>query len=121
MYHLDDSNIDWGQDLPSLQRWLDAHPGTPVRLAYFGTARPATYGIELPRMQESEEICAPRRAVYAISAHLLVFFEKVARARGVQCSWLGRYRPVDRIAYSMYVYDTAFQFLKMGYRLWLSS
>jgi dolichyl-phosphate-mannose-protein mannosyltransferase len=103
--YLDDSNIDWGQDLPSLRRWLDAHPGTPVRLAYFGTARPATYGIDLPPMRESDEICAPRRAVYAVSAHLLVFFDKVARVRGPQCSWLTRYRPTDRIAYSMYIYD----------------
>jgi hypothetical protein len=103
--HLDDSNIDWGQDLPSLRRWLDAHPGTPVRLDYFGMARPATYGIDLPRMNEDEEICAPQRAVYAVSAHLLVFFEKVARERGAHCSWLTRYRPIDRIAYSMYVYD----------------
>ena len=105
MYYLDDSNIDWGQDLPSLRRWLDAHPGTPVRLDYFGTARPATYGIDLPRVDENEEICAPRRAVYAISAHLLVFYEKVARARGDRCSWLTRYRPVDRAAYSIYIYD----------------
>jgi hypothetical protein len=105
MLHLDDSNIDWGQDLPSLRRWLDAHPGTPVRLDYFGMARPSTYGIDLPRMNEDEEICAPQPAVYAVSAHLLVFFEKVARERGAHCSWLGRYRPVDRIGYSMYVYD----------------
>ncbi len=102
---LDDSNIDWGQDLPSLRRWLDAHPGMPVRLDYFGTARPATYGIALPAVDEETEVCAPQRAVYVVSAHLLVFYEKIARVRGAQCSWLRRYLPVDRIAYSMYVYD----------------
>jgi hypothetical protein len=105
MLYLDDSNIDWGQDLPSLRRWLDAHPGLPARLDYFGTARPETYGIDLPAMDEATEVCAPRPAVYVVSAHLLVFFDKVARVRGPQCSWLHRYRPVDRVAYSMYVYD----------------
>ena len=24
--HLVDSSVDWGQDLPALKRWLDAHP-----------------------------------------------------------------------------------------------
>jgi len=67
-----------------LRRWLDAHPHTPVRL---------------------EEVCAPRREVCVVSAHLLVFFEKMALERGPSCSWLGRYRPVDRIGFSMYVYD----------------
>jgi hypothetical protein len=103
--YLDDSNIDWGQDLPSLRRWLDGHPGVPARLEYFGIARPETYGIDLRAMDEDTEICAPQRAVYVVSAHMLVFFDKVALVRGPQCSWLRRYRPADRIAYSMYVYD----------------
>ena len=42
--HLVDSSVDWGQDLPALKRWLDAHPaivdGKPLYLAYFGTADP---------------------------------------------------------------------------------
>ena len=102
---LDDSNIDWGQDLPSLKRWLDAHPGLDVRLGYFGMARPATYGISLPSMVDQEEVCAPRKTAYAVSAHRLAFFEKVARTRGATCSWLTRYTPVDRVAYSIYIYD----------------
>ena len=47
--HLVDSSVDWGQDLPALKRWLDAHPaivdGKPLYLAYFGTADPCAYGI----------------------------------------------------------------------------
>ena len=45
--HLVDSSLDWGQDLPGLQKWLIAHrqPGEPVYLSYFGTADPARYGI----------------------------------------------------------------------------
>ena len=77
----------------------------PARLDYFGTAQPQTYGIDLAAIDPDTEICAPRPAVYVVSAHMLVFFEKVARVRGPQCSWLRRYRPVDRVAYSMYVYD----------------
>ncbi|AGA29825.1 ArnT family glycosyltransferase [Singulisphaera acidiphila] len=39
--HLIDSNIDWGQDLVGLRRWLQTHaPDEPVGLAYFGQINP---------------------------------------------------------------------------------
>ncbi len=42
--HLIDSNIDWGQDLVKLQRWLrQNHPGKPVGLAYFGQINPSIF------------------------------------------------------------------------------
>jgi hypothetical protein len=43
--HLVDSNVDWGQDLPRLKRWMDTHGVNDVDLAYFGTADPRAYGI----------------------------------------------------------------------------
>lgn len=43
--HLVDSNIDWGQDLGRLKRWMDAHGVGEVDLAYFGTADPRAHGI----------------------------------------------------------------------------
>ncbi len=40
--HLIDSNLDWGQDLVKLDRWLRAnHPGEKVGLAYFGQINPS--------------------------------------------------------------------------------
>jgi hypothetical protein len=42
--HLVDSSLDWGQDLPSLQRYLREHPeAQPAYLSYFGTASPDAY------------------------------------------------------------------------------
>jgi hypothetical protein len=42
--HLIDSNLDWGQDLVGLRRWLAAHaPGQRVGLAYFGQINPAIF------------------------------------------------------------------------------
>jgi 4-amino-4-deoxy-L-arabinose transferase-like glycosyltransferase len=43
---LSDSNLDWGQDLPLLKQWQEAHPTTPLYLDYFGRCDPAAYGIE---------------------------------------------------------------------------
>ena len=40
--HLIDSNLDWGQDLVKLNRWLkENHPGDKVGLAYFGQINPS--------------------------------------------------------------------------------
>ncbi|MCI0683805.1 MAG: glycosyltransferase family 39 protein [Gemmataceae bacterium] len=45
--HLVDSNIDWGQDLPFLKRFVDRHPEfQPLNLAYFGAVDPRVYGIQ---------------------------------------------------------------------------
>ena len=39
--HLIDSNLDWGQDLVGLRRWVDRHPESqPIGLAYFGQISP---------------------------------------------------------------------------------
>ena len=45
--HLVDSSLDWGQDLPGVKHWLDAHarPNEPVFMSYFGTGEPAYEGM----------------------------------------------------------------------------
>jgi hypothetical protein len=45
-----DSNVDWGQDLPGLKRYMDAHGLARVTLCYFGTADPGYYGIQADRL-----------------------------------------------------------------------
>ncbi len=45
-----DSSLDWGQGLPALKQWLDAHANEkPVFLSYFGSDRPERLGIEARR------------------------------------------------------------------------
>jgi 4-amino-4-deoxy-L-arabinose transferase-like glycosyltransferase len=41
-----DSNLDWGQDLPSLADWMKEHNVDKVDLCYFGHARPQLYGVD---------------------------------------------------------------------------
>jgi hypothetical protein len=51
-----DSNLDWGQDLERLRRWLDDHGiKEPIRLAYFGSADPAHHGINFQRLAPGEK------------------------------------------------------------------
>ena len=43
---LSDSNLDWGQGLPALRRWMEENGVARVNLCYFGTADPKAYGID---------------------------------------------------------------------------
>jgi 4-amino-4-deoxy-L-arabinose transferase-like glycosyltransferase len=103
-YLLDDSNVDWGQDLPALARWQREHPeAEPLRLSYFGTADPAAYGVQSIAMPR-EDIANPRPGYYAVSAHRLVYFRKRALLEAIDTDWLTKYEPVDRAGPSIWIY-----------------
>lgn len=42
-----DSNLDWGQDLIALREWQRTHQPDRLNLAYYGSARPAAYGLDV--------------------------------------------------------------------------
>ncbi len=72
--HLVDSSLDWGQDLPGLQRWLRENRSSEnVYVAYFGTDNLKHYGIaasELPHYLSSSGTGDYRLhpGIYCISA-----------------------------------------------------
>lgn len=79
---LNDSSLDWGQELPSLQAWLKResrrNPSeTEYYLSYFGTAVPRYHGINatlLPGyvdLREWSAVFPLRPGVYCISATML--------------------------------------------------
>lgn len=49
-----DSNLDWGQELPALKKWLDMNQkhfaGINAYFSYFGSGFPEKYGIQLERL-----------------------------------------------------------------------
>lgn len=45
-HYLVDSNLDWGQDLKGLKRYMDAQKIDHIWLSYFGQASPDYYGIK---------------------------------------------------------------------------
>jgi hypothetical protein len=56
--HLINSNIDWGQDLLYLKRWLNEHPeARPLKLAYYGPVDPRLAGIEFSLPPTESERC----------------------------------------------------------------
>lgn len=104
-----DSNLDWGQDLARLKRYVDRHGIPEVKLAYFGTASPRSLGLRIrnvpgPNVYGSREPEWPRVTefqagdVVAISATYLMF-----RENSLLLPFL-KLKPIDRIGHSILLY-----------------
>jgi hypothetical protein len=54
-----DSNLDWGQDLKELKKWMSRNQVEKIQFAYFGTADPAYYKIDAVYLPGSVFVSAP--------------------------------------------------------------
>lgn len=131
--HLIDSNLDWGQDLVGLKRWLDANaPGERVGLAYFGQINPNVFwgrkeggfpwflppplpGTTLPEaLPKSYAKGRLEPGLYAVSASLVrglpwrVYDDELPR-------WAPRSVWIDAYAY----FQELTPFAKIGYSIFL--
>ena len=121
--HLVDSNIDWGQDLLYLKRWLDEHPeARPLGLAYFGSFDPRVAGIDFSLPPKgppgampsttSREPLGPQPGWYAVSVMLLrggQFSLRDGRGGSIFAdrpyyTYFQHFRPVAMAGYSIYIY-----------------
>jgi len=107
---LTDSNLDWGQDLIQLRRYMDKNDIQTLYLSYFGSVNPATYVLDFtplpsfaPLQGESQfAMYMPEPGIYAIS---------VTNLSGQYLSnpstfdWFRRQSPVARVGYSIHIYD----------------
>ena len=74
--HLVDSNLDWGQNLWDLRRWMREHNESHVSYAHYSPARPDVYGIRadfLPPDPRAVDFTPwnPAPGLYAIGATVL--------------------------------------------------
>jgi hypothetical protein len=123
--HLVDSNLDWGQDLLELRRWLAEHPeARSLGLVYFGGFDPVAAGLEftLPppgpvtgsdRVGPGAVTLGPRPGWFAVSETILrgygfgVFDGKGGRIwlEGPGYAYFQHFRPVARAGYSIVIYS----------------
>ncbi|MGO8745454.1 MAG: glycosyltransferase family 39 protein [Thermoguttaceae bacterium] len=111
--HLLDSNIDWGQDLLYLKRWLKEHPeAQPIALAYSLPAwllDPKDVGMVYTLPPPGPEVepsdwpvgsgeTGPLPGWYAICVRRL-------RERDRQYEYFLRFKPVATAGYSIYIYN----------------
>jgi hypothetical protein len=102
--HLLNSNIDWGQDLIYLRKWLDANPDVSIALAYSGSFDPRLIGIRHAPIPQWAPF-APHKpgkpppelapGWYALSMNAL-YSREYAYFRSVQ--------PVGRAGYSILIF-----------------
>lgn len=114
--HLVDSNLDWGQGLKDLARWLDEKGiEEPINLCYFGTADPRYYQIRHVRVPcdylfsppfGPEDSYRPTLVpgYLAISATHLQGERDTERMREMRWAALERAELIDRVGYSIFIY-----------------
>jgi hypothetical protein len=101
--YLVDSNIDWGQDLKKLARWLEARGTHRVYLRYFGGDQPAYERLDcLPVPVTADQ--AGREAVDGFVAVSVTFLQGAYVPR-TEFAWLRERTPAAKVGYSIYVYD----------------
>ncbi|MGH7138444.1 MAG: glycosyltransferase family 39 protein, partial [Pirellulales bacterium] len=126
--HLVDSNIDWGQDLLLLKRWLDKHrEAQPLKLAvgsgidphFVGlTYKLASFGpnvahaLDLPATPSELRSWGPHPGWYAVSVNCLcgmrsyTYDDDGARARLPRdaYTYFRHFKPTDHVGYSIFIY-----------------
>ena len=105
-----DSNLDWGQDLKRLTKWVNDNKIDKIYLDYFGGANPDYYLKEKfePWWGTKNPAELPKGSYLAVSASFL------QGGRGIRVSdfagpdsfylWLNKYTPIIKIGYSIFVY-----------------
>ncbi len=104
--HLADSNVDWGQELKHLARYVEDEQLGRIGLAYFGHVAPEAYGIRyfVPAGE-------PAPGWYAISVNFLVGYSyvvldngRVVPVSGERFAAFRDLEPVDTIAGALHIY-----------------
>jgi hypothetical protein len=102
--YLVDSNLDWGQDLILLKKYLDKRGLDFIYFHYFGTADPKAYGIEHASPPNNDQIAELTDFHGTIAISLSGLYSQSGEYR-----WLLDYEPVTTIGYSIRIYDIDFR------------
>ncbi len=101
--YLVDSNIDWGQDVKKLKRYMVANHIPQVWVCYFGRAELWYYGLDAPSLPPQGKLGDPAKfdGVVAMSVTPL----EGVYVPAADYAWLRKLEPTAKIGYSIYVYD----------------
>jgi len=104
-----DSNLDWGQDLPALKKYMQENKIEKINLGYFGRVHPGLYGIDY-NLTKKEFV----QGVHAISANFLVgrpyylLEKKTAKLHYCDSDYFKAYKklkPVASVGHSIYIFN----------------
>ena len=106
-----DSNLDWGQDLKRLKKWVEENKIEKIYVDYFGGGEAKYYLKEkfLPWQGTKDPKELPKGSYLAVSATFL------QGGRGLPAPgfdqphsyyrWLDKYQPIVKIGYSIFIYQ----------------
>jgi hypothetical protein len=106
-----DSNLDWGQGLPRLKRYLDANNIDAVYLSYFGTDRPEAYGIRFQPLPTYGRVGEPGGELIPANAPRHVLVVSANNLLGIYLNdpdtfaWLRTREPTALLGGCLYVFD----------------
>jgi len=106
--HLLYSNIDYGQDLMFLKRWMKENGVSRVKLAYFGAFNPRDLGIDFDVPSDTSSPGIYAISVYFLRGGRLAVTDQQGSQKGVDGTrfvHLLEQRATARVGYSMYVYE----------------
>lgn len=100
-----DSNIDWGQGLKRVRRYMDRQGIDHIGLAYFGHVDPALYGIDfhIPRPDEPGLVAVSANFLHGYGYATFAFGRMVPVPAGA-FTWIARYPRVADLGGGMFVY-----------------
>lgn len=122
--HLIDAQVDWGQDLTSLKRWLEGHrDARPLGLVYFGPIDARLVDIDYTLPPPAHDVSEDRGAIapvprdlqpgwYAVSVNFLFGYPHFTEdgnggrvfLNRPSYSYFRRFRPQAMAGYSIYIY-----------------
>ena len=102
--YLDDSNLDWGQDLKELKSYITNHKISDFKLLYAWPGFPEYYNIKYQVIEEQDWLKSPSSGYYIISTQALIRGVLFNQAGFGNTNWLNNYQPIDRIGGSFFIY-----------------
>lgn len=105
-----DSNIDWGQDLPGLAKWMKKNGVDAIDLAYFGHDDPVRFGItySLPARDSDNQYIAISVNLLEGKKYPMTFLSPGVTKEDPLWDEIARYRdrqPAAEIGYSILVFE----------------
>ncbi len=101
-YILDDSNIDWGQDLAALKDVQAQDPNEPFYVATNWMLNPPAFGYHAERLRK-EHIQTPPTGLVAVGIHWAIR-QRIHERSPYYFDWLEQYEPIGHVGHSILLY-----------------
>ncbi|MDX9754304.1 MAG: hypothetical protein RBU29_10110, partial [bacterium] len=99
---LDDSNLDWGQDLNLLRDLQGRYPGEPLFVATSWMFVPEAFGVQAERLGP-DQIANPPQGLVAVSKHWAIR-SRVNRHSPAYFDWIETRTPLETLGHSIWIY-----------------